>query len=270
MLRRFLQRSVPSACLVLSLLSSCASEGKDAPTTSAFDLSSCDTSFEARASRVGSQGQARLSYACAAEICGASAPFAAGTSLSVIIEVPSDVAGSLEVESSDPSVISATSTRAVVDPCLGQTRAFLTLDALAPGRAKLRVHADGIEDELSVEVLAAGSVSLRASPIRQFDFSPRAALEALALAGEPLLVVPALLSTKGEPLLGLPTLTWSVSDENLASVRTKPNSEDESFVRDWADESAVFLDAKKAGMTRINARTESGTQGTLSVSIINR
>ncbi len=270
MLGRLLSRLIPAACLAASLLGGCESEGHDERPLPAFDLSSCDTSFEARASRMGNREQARLSYACAAELCGATAPFAAGTTELVTIEVPYDLSGSLEIDSSDPAVIRATTTRAVIDPCLGQTRALVSLDALTPGRASLRIRADGIDDDLSVEVLAPASVSLRASPIRQFDFSARTAPEAQALAGEPLLVLPALLSATGEPLLGLPALTWSVSDESLATVRTKPNSEDESFVRDWADASAVFLDAKKAGMTRVSVRTESGVEGMLTVRIVNR
>jgi len=265
-----LQHGLIAACFLGGALAGCDSQGNSSRTAAAFDLSSCDTSFEARASRLGSQGRARLSYACAADVCDATTPFAAGTSASVTIEIPSDMAHALEIESSDPAVLRVTNVRAVVDPCLEQTRAYLSLEARSAGQARLLVFADGVEDELSVEVLAPASVSLRASPIRQFDFGDRSAKEAQALTGEPLLVLPALLSAAGKPLIGLPALTWSVSDESLASVRTEPNDEDESFVRDWADASAVFFDAKKPGLTRIDVRTEGGTQGSLTVRIVAR
>ena len=269
MLPHALTRSALFAlCLTASVTDGCSNRRGGDQAEIAFDEASCDTSFEARASRIGSQGQARLSYTCAADLCSAQAPFAAGTTQVVTIDVPSDLANDLQITSSDDAVIRSTNMRAVLDPCLGRTRAYLTLDARASGVAKLHVQADGIDDELSVQVLAAASISLRASPIRQFDFSAQSLAE--ALTGEPLLVLPGLVSAEGEPLLGLSTLTWSVTDEDLAAVRTKPNSEDESFVRDWADASAVFLDAKKPGVTNVRARTAEGAEGSLQVRITSR
>lgn len=250
----------------MSLACGCAPEDQAAKSADTFDEASCDTSFEARASRTGSQRQARLSYGCAADVCGANEAFATGTMQVVTIDVPSTLASSLEISSSDPSVIRTMNVQAALDPCLGLTRALVSLEARVAGEASLRVTAEGVTDELLIQVIKPATVSLRASPLRQFDLS--ALGEVSVAAGEPLLVVPSLRAASGAPLRGMPALTWSVADESLASVRLDAQSDDESFIREWAAPSAVFLDAKQTGTTQIFVRTADGTEGSMTVNII--
>ncbi len=259
-------RSLVIASLAWTLAYGCATEQKSSKSADAFDEGSCDTSFEARASRVGSQRQARLSYGCAADVCAADEAFAAGTMQLVTIDVPSTLASSLEISSSNPSVIRTMNVQAALDPCLGLTRASVSLEAGVAGEASLRVTAEGVTDELIVQVLDPASISLRASPLGAFDLSLEG--EVTVAAGEPVLIVPSLRTADGARLRGLPALSWAVADETLASVRVEAQSEDETFVRDWAAPNAVFLDTKQVGITQIYARTADGTEGAMIVNII--
>ncbi len=255
-----------AACLALSLSFGCAAEESKATSANEFDEASCDTSFEARASRAGNKRQARLSYGCTAEVCGADEALASGTIQLVTIDVPTTQARSLQISSSDAAIIQTISVQAALDPCLGLTRAYVSLAARGEGEASLSVTADGVTDELPVQVRAPSSVSLRASSLKQFDLTVQDVIT--IEAGEPWLIVPALRAVDGAQLRGLPALTWSVVDETLAEVRMEANTDDESFVRDWAAPSAVFLDAKSPGTTQVYVRTEDGTEGLLTVNIV--
>jgi hypothetical protein len=260
------RRSLLIASLISSFACGCASEPGAAKNADTFDETSCDTSFEARASRAGSQRQARLSYGCAADVCQANEAFAAGTMQLVTIDVPSTLADTVEIASSDSSVIRTMSVQAALDPCLGLTRALVSLEARVAGEASLLVTAKGVTDELLIQVRKPAKVILRASPLRQFDLS--ALGQVSVAAGEPLLVVPSLQTASGAPLRGMPALSWSVADESLASVRLDAQSDDESFIREWAAPNAVFLDAKQLGTTQLNVRTAEGTEGSMTVNII--
>lgn len=207
-----------------------------------------------------------MSYGCAADVCSANDAFAAGTVQLVTIDVPTLLASSLEITSSDASVVRTMNVQAALDPCLGLTRAYVQLEAAEAGEANLRVTAEGVDDELLVRVLEPASISLRASPLHQFDLSLQG--EITVEAGERLLVVPSLLSESGDALRGLPALTWGVEDERFAAVRPDAKTEDERFLRDWAAPSAVFLDALRSGKTQVFVTTASGTEGTLVVNIV--
>ncbi len=267
------RRSLVTASLVASLAFACAPQDEVAKNTDPSDEASCDTSFEARASRPGTKRQARLSYGCAADACGGNEAFAAGTMQLVTVDVPSTVASSLEITSSDPSVIRAMRVEVSLDLCLGLTRAYVSLQAASAGEASLRVTAEGVTDDLPVRVVKADAVSLRASTLGAFELSKPG--EITAVVGESLLIVPALVSADGEALRGVPALSWSAANgpevtvpDPIASIRLDATSEDERFLRDWAAPSAVFLDTKQIGRSVISVQTNDGAQGVLTVHVV--
>jgi len=253
-------------CLLMSASAGCSTNAVTDDGAPAFDEASCEPNFEARVSRTGKQDMARLSYACAADLCDASEPFASGSSVLAAIDLPTASAQGLTVESQSPGTLKATLLQANYDACLGQTRAYVMLDAVQPGEATLLVTADGLVDELMVRVARAASIGLQVSPLSQLAFSK--ADEAQTLPGEPLLVVPSLLDADGSTLIGIPALSWSVDDARIAAVRADPSTEDERFLRDLAAANAVFVDGKMPGLARLRVITRDGVEGALSVRVL--
>lgn len=249
-------------------LAACGYDGEEDAGNADLPLDACKYRFESHAARASSDGTATLLYECSSEGCSGREAFAQGTAHAISLELRAEPDQQFTLRSNAPLVADVADIASSYDPCAERMKLWATLHANAAGSASLVVEGnEGILDSVEIAVEAPASIALKTTTLSDFAF--RTEPSALLVAqGESVIVLPELRDARGKLLVGAPTLSWSIDDPSVATVRESAESDDEAYVLSRAPNPAVFVDTHEIGETHVRVRAPNGAVGALALEVI--